>query len=269
MHYVTGNTVIQPVSFLTRDLLTYGVGIGCTEPRFVYELDPDFCAFPTYPVVLGYKGETQDVVGHPSDTMLNGPAMPNFEGTRVGLDAERYVEKINPLNPKGGTLLKVSKLISVKNKGAGALVEEEAILCDASGKAFYRIVTGTFLLGARGVRDEGTSFSKTFKVPARSPDKIIELATSRNQALIYRLSGDYNPLHVDPTFALASGFEEPILHGLCSLGFTARAVLCAYCDNDASKFKSIRARFSKPVIAGQTLVVEMWKEDNKVLLLTK
>ncbi len=140
---------------------------------------------------------------------------------------------------------------------------------DKTGKLYYRLKNGAFLIGAKNFKDSGITYSEKIVVPARKPDKIVELKTSVTQAQLYRLSGDYNPLHVDPTSAQMFGFKEPILHGLCTLGFTARAALKAYGNNDPEKFKALKVRFSKPVLPGQTLQVEMWNQGSRIILLTK
>jgi 3-hydroxyacyl-CoA dehydrogenase/3a,7a,12a-trihydroxy-5b-cholest-24-enoyl-CoA hydratase len=97
--------------------------------------------------------------------------------------------------------------------------------------------------------------------PDRRPDATVELTTLPQQALLYRLSGDMNPLHADPEFAKMAGYDRPILHGLCTFGHVGRAVLRAYCDNDPARFKSFEARFSGVVFPGETIVTEMWKAD--------
>lgn len=256
----------QKVGYNKRDLLTYAVGIGCTELNFIYEHDSDFAAFPTYPIVLGFKGVEEDVVSFPSEAMMQAPPMPPLSGVKVGLDGERYIEKVNELDVEGdGDLTYKSRVIGVHKRGSGASVETEALILDSSGKTLYKIISGAFLVGAKGFKDSGITNSEKVDVPKRDPDSVLEMPTSPYQAQVYRLSGDYNPLHVDPQFAQMSGFSEPILHGLCSYGISARAVMKQYCDNDSKNFKAIKARFAKTVLPGDTLVVKMWKDGDKVI----
>ena len=101
-------------------------------------------------------------------------------------------------------------------------------------------------------------------LPDRNPDEVCDIATLPQAALIYRLSGDPNPLHASPTVAKTAGFDAPILHGLCTLGIAGRAVLKTYCDNDPTRFKSLRLRFSAPVYPGETVRMEMWKDASNV-----
>ena len=104
-------------------------------------------------------------------------------------------------------------------------METESVIEDAAGSPFVRLRSGAFLVGARDFTDAGRSYSEAVEVPAREPDVVDERATSASQAALYRLSGDYNPLHIDPAMAEMNGFPAPILHGLCTFGFAARAVL--------------------------------------------
>merc|ERR1712166_602631 len=250
--------VTQEVSYNTRDLLTYAVGIGANELQFVYENDSEFQAFPTYPIVLAFKGTEQDVVSFPSP------------GMKGGLDGERYIEKLAELDPEGGKLLLRSRVAGVHQKGKGASVQMEAFLEDESGTQYYKMQGSSFLIGATDFVDSGESFSQSVKPPNRAPDKVEEMYVPEHQAQLYRLSGDYNPLHVDPDAAEMMGFKVPILHGLCSLGYTSRAFLKHYCNNDQEYFKAIGLRFASPVLPGQTLVVEMWEDQGgRVILQTK
>jgi acyl dehydratase len=98
------------------------------------------------------------------------------------------------------------------------------------------------------------------KLPERASDMVIDINTLPQAALIYRLSGDYNPLHADPAAAHAAGYEQPILHGLCTFGIAGRAILLACCDNEPARLKEIRARFSAPVFPGETISTEMWRD---------
>lgn len=259
----------QKVAYNKRDLLLYAVGIGSQDLNFTYEHDDDFAAFPTYPIVLTFKGTDQDVVDFPSEAMGEGPPMPPLPGIKVGLDGERFIEKLAPLDPEGGELTVKARLIGVHKRGSGASVEREDLIQDANGKTLYRIVSGSFLVGAKNFKDSGATNSEKVDVPNRKPDVTMDMPTSEAQAQIYRLSGDYNPLHIEPNFAQMSGFKKPILHGLCSLGITTRAVVAAFCDGKPEKFRAIKARFAKPILPGDTLVVEMWKEGDKVIVQTK
>lgn len=261
----------QPVSYMQRDLLLYAIGIGCTELDFVYEHAANFAAFPTYSFVLPFKGTSQEVVSFPSEAMMKGAKFPPLSGVKVGLDGERFIEVVNPLPTEGAQLRLKARVTGVFKRGSGATVEYETLLVDDSGKEYSRILGTSFLVGAKGFKDSGTPIlgKDTVSLPSRAPDAIEEMTTLPYQTHIYRLSGDYNPLHIDPESAKKGGFQEPILHGLCSLGHSARAVLKRFGNNDPKAFKTLKLRFAKPVMPGQTLVVEMWQDGNKVYFQTK
>eukprot|EP01062_Namystynia_karyoxenos_P070104 TRINITY_DN65498_c0_g1_i1.p1 TRINITY_DN65498_c0_g1~~TRINITY_DN65498_c0_g1_i1.p1 ORF type:complete len:297 (+),score=127.15 TRINITY_DN65498_c0_g1_i1:79-969(+) len=258
-----------PVSYNRRDLLIYAVGIGCDELPFVYEKDKKFGAFPTYPIVLSFKGDAQDVVNFPSKAMVSSMKSPPLKGVKNGLDGERYIEMVNPLPKMGAELILKTRLIGVHKRGSGASVESEQLLTDKAGKVYYRFFNGSFLVGATDFKDSGITKSQKIAPPARAPDAVMEMPTTETQAQVYRLSGDYNPLHVDPKFASMVGFKKPIIHGLCSLGICTRAILRQYGGSKADSFKALKLRFASPVLPGQTLVVEMWKDGNRVTFVAK
>mmetsp|Transcript_9752 Transcript_9752/g.22411 ORF Transcript_9752/g.22411 Transcript_9752/m.22411 type:complete len:302 (+) Transcript_9752:3-908(+) len=255
--YVKGPRVTLPIEYNKRDLILYALGIGSADPRFVYELHPDFAAFPTYPVCFLYKGTSFDALPYPPPTMMQVPA-PIMHGAKAFLDAEKYIEKVAEL-PKDGTRLFISGgVVGVHKKGSGAFIDKTFEVTDESGKVYYRIIDGTFQVGARGYRESGVSCSRTAPPPAGPPAHVVEMPTDARAASIYRLSGDYNPLHVDSHIARRQGFESPILHGLCSLGHATRAVLDTVAGGDQRRFRSVQMRFASPTRSGQTFVVEMW-----------
>jgi len=251
------------VTYNRRDLITYAIGIGCDELKYCYESDNKFAMFPTYPFVLGFKGSDQDVVQFPSPAMIATNTTPPVKGIKTGLDGQRLIEVINELPAEGGEFVLKSRLVTVQGKAKGVVVESESIVCGTDGKEYIKMLNATFLVGPKGVGNAGTSRFVKVARPSGAPDAVVEYQTLRNQAHLYRLSGDYNPLHIDPRFAKFGGFKEPILHGLCSLGFSARAVVNKY-----GKFNKLSLRFASPVYPGETLVVSMWKTGNKVVFST-
>ncbi|CAF5106013.1 unnamed protein product, partial [Rotaria sp. Silwood1] len=110
---------------------------------------------------------------------------------------------------------------------------------------------------------------KSLPAPQRKPDQVCRETTNIDQAALYRLNGDSNPLHIDPSFALAAGFSRPILHGLCSFGYAARHVLHTYANDNPALFKAIKVRFTKPVEPGQTIETHMWREGNRIFFESK
>jgi len=177
---------------------------------------------------------------------------------------------VKPIPPEGAEMILKARHVGIHKKGSGASLDSEALLVDkVTGETYYILRNGTFLVGAKGFKDSGVTLSQKIKPPARAPDMVVDVATSKEQAQIYRLSGDYNPLHVDPDFATMAGFGEPIMHGLCSLGMSCSAVLEAMAGNDPTRFKALNVRFASPVLPGQTLSVEMWKEGSRIIFITK
>jgi len=173
--------------------------------------------------------------------------------------------------PPKGNWTSRPRITGVYDKGKGALVVMETEMIDESGEVAVVSVSSTFIRGIGGFGGaRGPAVEENVKIPSRAPDISHAEKTSEHQAWIYRLSADYNPLHIDPGVAEMAGFKRPILHGLCSFGFAARAILKNCCANDPKKFKSIRVRFVSPVYPGETLVTEMWKESqNRIVFQVK
>ena len=253
-----------------RDLALYALGIGAAqdpldakELPFVYEMAGDgFQALPTFGVIPALKTMF--------DLAQKGQQIP---GLKYGFDrvlhGEQYLEVKRPL-PRNAKLTHKMKVKDVFDKGRHALVVTAVSTTDESGEELcYNEIT-TFVKGAGGWGGDRGPSAEINLPPERAPDAVVEEKTHENQALLYRLSGDWNPLHADPSFAKAFGFQRPILHGLCTFGFAARHVIKGACGNDPRLFKSIKVRFSDTVFPGETLVTEMWKESpTRIVFRTK
>ncbi len=254
-------------TYTPRDVSLYALGVGaCADPMnadelpFVYELHGEgFKVLPTYPVIF----TTQMI-----DQLLTGKLGPIDYNPMMLVHGEQYLQLFKPV-PASATITSHMKIANIYDKGSGMLVVTHVDSVDEKGEKVAFQESSMFIRGMGGFGGErGTSSSVT--IPERPPDAIEEQATLPIQALIYRLSGDINPLHADPMMAAIGNFDRPILHGLSSFGFAGRAVLKHFCGYDVNKFKSIRARFSKHVFPGETLITEMWKvDDAQVVFQTK
>lgn len=251
-----------------KDLILYALGIGSSvknenDLKFLYENHPEFSAIPTYFVLPGLMLSMT--------TNLISSALPSGNAHLANiLHGEQYLEICDDI-PTSGTLSTTGKVFDIMDKGSGALVVTNADTYDESGRLLVKNQCSTFIVGAGKFGGKKTPIDGVVPIvnaPNRSPDSTCQYKTSENQAALYRLSGDLNPLHIDPDFAAVGGFKTPILHGLCSLGFSVRAILAQYANNNVSLFKAVKARFSGPVIPGQTLRIDMWKEAKRVLFTT-
>jgi 3-hydroxyacyl-CoA dehydrogenase/3a,7a,12a-trihydroxy-5b-cholest-24-enoyl-CoA hydratase len=249
-------------SYDERDLELYALGIGAgkkpldpADLRLLYEMNSDgFVAFPTFAVIPAMKGLIE--------LTKEGHKAP---GLNYGLDrllhGEQYTEVLRPLPPKA-KLTHRARIKEIWDKGKGAIINTESKTFDESGELLAVNEYIYFIRGAGNYGGDRGPAGELNVPPERAPDKVVEEKISESQALLYRLSGDINPLHVDPSFAQAFGFERPILHGLCTYGHVARHVVSAFApQGDPRYFKSIKVRFVKSVFPGDTLVTEMWKES--------
>merc|ERR1719311_1699341 len=186
------------------------------------------------------------------------------------LHGEQYLEIKQWPIPTEGTLVTYPGLVDVVDKGnAGIVVQKTTTVDKNTGKEVFYNESTVFVRGSggfggpRAMKDRGAATAAN-KPPSRPADKTTEEKTTDEQAAIYRLSGDRNPLHIDPEFSKIGGFKTPILHGLCSFGIAGKAVV-----KNFGMFRNIKVRFAGVVIPGQTLVTEMWKEGNTVIFQTK
>ena len=189
-----------------------------------------------------------------------------IDRTRL-VHAEQSFRLPAPL-PVEGRARVTATVTDVLDKGSGALVRTEAEAVDAeTGTPLASTVRSVFISGEGGFGgSRGTSSPPA--APDRAPDHELTYRTSPGQALLYRLTGDRNPLHSDPAFAARGGFDRPILHGMCTYGFTARALVATVCDGDADRLVAMDARFTKPVLPGQALTVSVWRDGPSVAFRT-
>ncbi len=245
-------------SYAMRDSIIYALGLGFgfnpTDPdelKYVYE--DGLQTFPTMAVVLG----------HPGPWMTNPET--GIDYVKV-LHGEQSLEIHQDL-PVEGTVVAQNKVIDVVDKGAdkGALIINERKLYEqASGDLLCTQKSVIFARGNGGFGGPVTASPKPHALPDREPDATVDIPTSTQAALLYRLNGDYNPLHADPAVAERAGFKAPILHGLASYGVAARAVLKSIDDTGSPRLKSLGLRFSAPVYPGETMRTEIWRDGNEV-----
>ena len=260
----------QTSSYDEKDLALYALGVGAGqnpldpgELQYIYENANDgFNALPTFGVVPALK-----LVFEMAKRGVTAPGL-NYGFERI-LHGEQYTEIKRPL-PHNAKLTHRSKIKNIYDKGKHAIVVTEIRTFDEEGHELVVNELTAFIRGAGGWGGDRGPNTEVNVAPERAPDAVVTEKISESQAVLYRLSGDINPLHVDPNFAQAFGFQKPILHGLCTFGYAARHVIKTFSKNDPRYFKSIKVRFSDSVFPGETLITEMWKEsDGKVVFRCK
>lgn len=248
--------------FTPEMAILYALGIGeNSDLKYLYECCDGFSILPTFCILPGVKALI-DFDTHQSS--LSDLKIP-FDVSRL-LHGEQFIEFYKPLaNNETKLYTKKPHMVEILDKGTGAVVITETNTHTADGQLLCRNQVCCMIVGAGGWNGPRQTSNKLVenivKPPERQRDKIVEQQTSVNQAALYRLSGDRNPLHIDPIFSQAAGYSRPILHGLCSLGFAVRHVLQAYPDEQIVR---VKARFSGVIYPGETIVTEMWREQARV-----
>lgn len=236
-----------------KDCILYALGLGLGQDptdaqqlAFVYE--KDLKVLPTFPVVQGYSAYTfRPELGITWTHVVHG---------------EHAVHVHAPI-PTQGTVVGRSRILDVvdKGEGRGALIYSERKIVDkASGTLLATINQTTFCRADGGFGGEKREAPAPHQIPERAPDIVCDLPTRPEMALIYRLSGDVNPLHADPAFARAGGYPRPILHGLATFGVAGHALLKCVCGYDPARLTAMACRFSAPVFPGETIRTEIWRE---------
>lgn len=252
-------------SYGDKDVMLYALGIGMgrdpldeRELGFVYE--KDLKVVPTAATVLAASAGR----AAPSADQRLGLRVSQLNFLMV-VHGEQKVELHKPLRASG-TYTSTSRTVGAYDKGKekGAVVVSETVWTDASGEKVATLTGSTFARGDGGFGGPSEGAPEPHQVPSRKPDISASFDTRADQALIYRLNGDRNPLHSDPDVARKAGFPRPILHGLCTYGITCRAVLQEICDYDPDRILSHQARFSAPVFPGDTITVDLWKDGDVV-----
>ncbi|MGI4954962.1 MAG: MaoC/PaaZ C-terminal domain-containing protein [Janthinobacterium lividum] len=245
-------------AYTARDSIIYALGIGLGEDpldagqlRYVYEAGLQ--AVPSLANVLGYPGFwVQD-----ADTGIDWRRVVHAEQSFV----------LHRTLPPAGVVVAQTRLVGLYDKGAekGALLCQERVVRDeASGAALATVSQVSMLRGDGGRGGMMGAPPPPHVVPERPADATCDLPTLRQSALIYRLSGDLNPLHVEPAVAAAAGFPRPILHGMCTMGVACHAALRTLLDYDAGAFRGMRVRFTAPVLPGETIRTELWRDGDVV-----
>jgi acyl dehydratase len=246
---------IGPVrmAWTSKDCLLYALGIGAGTGELAFTTENttgvDQLVFPTYAAVLATLGpEIFEPAGR-------------FELADM-VHGEQGVELHRPMPAEGAVDVMV-ELTGIWDKGSGAVITSRI-----EGGDLFTATSAVFVRGEGGWGGERGPSSKV-AVPERPADHVWRYRTPDALNLVYRLSGDRNPLHSDPTFARAAGFDRPILHGLCTYGITGRALLHTLCGSDPSRFVSMAGRFSRPAYPGDTLTVSIWVEGDSAVYLTE
>ena len=254
----------DPSSYSSKDAILYALALGygedpLDERQLRYVTEADLCVAPTMPVVFCHPGFW-------------------IKEAQLGLDWRKFVHVSQRLRLEGplassGTITSntYNAVVADRGEGKGAIIVQRREMSNQSDGQLIAVIESTYL--ARGDGGFSAADGRSDPLPetagaaprSGAPDAVVEIQSLPQAALLYRLSGDFNPLHVSPSAATAAGFPRPILHGLCTYGMAARAVLASFCDYDSSRLKEICARFSAPVFPGENIRVEMTRTSHNIV----
>ena len=243
-------------TYTDRETMLYAVGVGMGRDPY----DPNELAYT-------FEATKLKTVPTLATVLTRIPLLKDcgYDYTKV-VHGEQRLTLHRPLEPEGEVIAD-SRVISTFDKGAGkgAVINSEvAVRSAADNKPLYTMISTTFARGDGGFGGPNGTGLEAHKIPDRKPDVSIPLETRIDQALLYRLNGDRNPLHADPELAKRVGFPVPILHGLCTYGTACRAILTQVCKYDHTKITGFDVRFSSPVYPGETIITDCWI-DGKVV----
>ncbi|KAG1697218.1 Peroxisomal multifunctional enzyme type 2 [Nymphon striatum] len=252
-----------------QDIILYALSVGSSltnleDFKFLYENAEHFLALPTYGTIPAVNLVINNIEKVSALLSRKLPGV-SIDFSKL-LHGEHYMEVLRPLNVNGGTLTSTLEVADILDKGSGIVLVFNIHTFDEDNNAVYFNQMNAFLTegGGFGGQRSSSKVIPIIKAPNRDPDSVLSHKTSYDQSALYRLNGDVNPLHIDPEFSALGGFSEPILHGLCSLGIATRHVMSMYASDDSLKFKCVKARFTNPLLPGQTIRTQMWKEESRI-----
>ncbi len=241
-------------SWTAKDCMLYALGVGAGTDELEFSTEKNQRVLPTFAVIVGGGGVPFREIGSFNPAML--------------VHGEQAIEVYKQIPPEGG-VESTGRIAAIYDKGKGALVVLESTSRDVkTGESLLKTTMSLFIRGEGGFGGDRGPSGPRHVPPDRKPDAEVTYDPRRDQALLYRLSGDMNPLHSDPEFATRGGFDRPILHGLCTYGFTGRALLHTLCGSDPARFRSMEGRFSKPVFPGEALTISMWIDGGEAIFRT-
>ena len=254
-HLMSLKSTGQEFSYGDRETMLYALGVGFgrdpmdeKELSFVYE--KNLKTVPTMATVVAWGA---------------GPIADSGINYMMVVHGEQKLTLHRPL-PVAAQITADSRVVGAwdKGEGKGAIIVTETVISEKGKDKLCTLESTIFARGDGGFGGPREGAPQPHQIPDRAPDQTVEAETKPDQALLYRLSGDRNPLHSDPEFAKAVGFDKPILHGLCTYGTCCRAIISSVCDYDAAKITGFDVRFSAPVIPGDKIAVDLWKDGNTI-----